>query len=218
MTSSDYNPPRAPWLSVIHRDEAILVLDKPSGLLTVPGKLDNLDDCLEKRARGFYRNAMIAHRLDRDTSGVIIMGMTRKAHADISQQFEQRSTRKTYLARVWGIVKEDSGRIDLPLSTDWERRPRQRVNFENGRAAQTDWEVLAREDRTTLMRLTPLTGRSHQLRVHMLELGHPIIGDVFYAFGEALAAADRLQLHACSLGITHPAEGKFITFRSPCPF
>ena len=214
----DYLPPTSPWLSVIYRDAHILILDKPSGLLAVPGKPEAHDDCLEERARKFYRGAMTVHRLDRDTSGVVVMGMTRKAHANLSMQFEKRQTKKTYIARVWGNVEGENGHIDLPLGVDWKNRPKQIIDYENGKSAQTDWEVIAREDSITRVRLAPATGRSHQLRVHMLSLGHPIVGDVFYAEGAALEAAPRLHLHAESLTFTHPDSGVQCSFTAPCPF
>ncbi|MGV8998108.1 MAG: RluA family pseudouridine synthase [Parvibaculaceae bacterium] len=213
-----YQPPTSPWLSVIYRDAHILLLDKPSGLLSVPGKPEAHDDCLEERARKFYRGAMTVHRLDRDTSGIMVMGMTRKAHANLSMQFEKRQVKKTYIARVWGSVEDDKGHIDLPLGVDWENRPKQIIDRENGKSAQTDWEVIAREESATRVRLAPATGRSHQLRVHMLSLGHPILGDVFYAEGAALEAAPRLHLHAESLTFTHPDSGAPCTFIAPCPF
>lgn len=214
----DYQPPTSPWLSVIHRDEHILVLDKPSGLLAVPGKPEAHGDCLQERARKFYRGAMTVHRLDKDTSGVVVMGLTRKAHADLSKQFETRETTKTYIARVWGQIEGEQGLIDLPLAADWENRPKQIVDHENGRPAQTVWEVIAREENTTRLRLTPATGRSHQLRVHLLSLGHPILGDVFYAQGPALEMSDRLQLHAETLTFIHPGLGERHTYAAPCPF
>lgn len=214
----DYQPPTSPWLSVIHRDDDILVLDKPSGLLSVPGKPEAHSDCLQERARKFYRGAMTVHRLDKDTSGVIVMGMTRKAHAHISMQFEMRQTRKTYVARVWGNVIGDQGDIDLPIGSDASNRPKQMIDHVDGRSAQTHWQVIERDEHTTRLRLTPTTGRSHQLRVHMLSFGHPILGDVFYAHAEALAASDRLQLHAETLTFTHPGTGQACTFRAPCPF
>jgi tRNA pseudouridine32 synthase/23S rRNA pseudouridine746 synthase len=207
----EYRPPTSPWLSVIYRDVHILILDKPSGLLAVPGKPEAHDDCLELRARKFYRGAMTVHRLDRDTSGVVVMGMTRKAHANLSMQFEKRETKKTYIARVWGNVEGDKGHVDLPLAVDWENRPKQIIDHENGKSAHTDWEVIAREDGVTRVRLAPTTGRSHQLRVHMLSLGHPILGDVFYAEGAALEAAPRLHLHAESLTFAHPDSGALCT-------
>jgi tRNA pseudouridine32 synthase/23S rRNA pseudouridine746 synthase len=160
----------------------------------------------------------MAHRLDKDTSGILVMALDKKALAHIGQQFEKRQTVKSYVARVWGQMEGDSGRVDLPLATDWENKPRQRVDHEHGRPSQTEWQVIAREPEATRVRLSPLTGRTHQLRVHMLELGHPILGDQFYATGAALAAADRLQLHAAELGFSHPSTGEWLTFSVPAPF
>ncbi|MDP1628883.1 pseudouridine synthase [Parvibaculum sp.] len=213
-----YEPPMEPHLTVLHRDADILVLDKQSGLLCVAGKPAEHGDCLERRARDAYPDARIVHRLDRDTSGVIVMAMNPKAHRHLGLQFERRKIRKTYVARVWGDVVGESGRVDLPIACDWPNRPKQMVDMEAGRPAQTEWEILAREETTTRLRLSPLTGRSHQLRVHMLSLGHPILGDNFYATGEAFAAADRLQLHAETLTLHHPADGTVRTYSVPCPF
>lgn len=213
----DYHPPTDPWLKVLHADDDIVVLDKPSGLLSVPGKDPALADSLEARVRARYPTAAMAHRLDKDTSGVIVMCLNKKALGHVGQEFEQRRAKKSYVARVWGEVAGEAGLIDLPLATDWENKPRQRVDHERGRPSRTEWRVEAREPGITRMRLVPLTGRTHQLRVHMLELGHPILGDVFYAVGEALAAADRLQLHAEELGFNHP-QGGWVAFRSPAPF
>lgn len=213
-----YTPPMEPYLTVIHEDEDIIVLDKPSGLLSVPGKPEELKDCLESRARERYPTASTIHRLDKDTSGVVVMALNKWAHGRIGIQFEKRQTEKFYEARLWGLLEEDRGRVDLPLATDWERKPRQRVDFERGRNAVTDWQVLAREEKATRVKLMPVTGRTHQLRVHMLTLGHPIIGDAFYAEGEALMAAGRLQLHAEMLGFAHPTDGRPMQFVIPCPF
>lgn len=217
-TLLDYHPPLDPYLSVIYLDDDLLVLDKPSGLLTVPGKDPSLWDCLEYRARQTYPTAGIVHRLDKDTSGVIVMALNKRAHGRIGSQFEHRKTTKSYIARVWGTVEADTGLVDLPLATDWENKPRQRVDWENGRPAQTEWTVMEREPAATRVRLLPLTGRTHQLRVHMKSIGHVILGDVFYAEDEALAAADRLQLHAEQLGFTHPTSAEWCDFRVPCPF
>jgi tRNA pseudouridine32 synthase/23S rRNA pseudouridine746 synthase len=213
----DYRPPTEPWLTVIHADEDIVVLDKPSGLLSVPGKDPALADCLEARVRERWPTAAMAHRLDKDTSGVIVMCLNKKALGHVGQEFEQRRAKKSYVARVWGDMAEDAGLVDLPLATDWENKPRQRVDYERGRQSKTEWRVEARENGVTRVRLNPLTGRTHQLRVHMLALGHPILGDQFYATGEALAAADRLQLHAEELGFNHP-QGGWVQFRVPAPF
>lgn len=212
-----YNPPGG-LLEILYEDKEIVVLNKPSGLLHVPGKDARLFDCLEYRALKIWSTASIIHRLDLDTSGVVVIGLNKKAHANVAMQFEKRTTQKTYIARVWGVMAEDKGHIDLPLATDWERKPRQRVDFEKGRSAQTDWEVIAREENATRVRLFPRTGRTHQLRVHMLSLGHPILGDRFYAEGDALKAADRLQLHAEELRFKHPVSGELCIFTARCPF
>lgn len=213
-----YDPPTEPRLTVVHRDDDILVLSKPSGLLSVPGKPAEHADCLEARAQQAFPGAMIVHRLDKDTSGVIVLGMNRRAHAHLSLQFETRKTAKSYVARVWGRIAGESGRVDLPIACDWPNRPRQMVDRENGRPALTDWEVLAREENATRLRLRPATGRSHQLRVHMLSLGHPILGDNFYAHEEAFRAAGRLQLHAEWLRFAHPADGREMNVTVDCPF
>jgi len=216
-TSFDYRPPTEPWLDVIHADDDLVVLNKPSGLLSVAGKDPALADCLEARVKGRWPSAAMAHRLDKDTSGVLVMCLNKKALGHVGQEFEQRRAKKSYVARVWGDIEADEGRVDLPLATDWDNKPRQRVDHERGRASVTDWKVEQREGGITRVRLYPLTGRTHQLRVHMLELGHPILGDPFYATGEALAAADRLQLHAEELGFNHPG-GYWVNFRVPPPF
>lgn len=217
MTDASYAPPDAP-LSVIHADHAIVVLDKPAGLLTVPGKGAHLADCLIARLQKLHPEALLVHRLDRDTSGVIVFALTRHAQRVLSAQFEDRKTKKSYRARLWGHLMPKEGRVDLPLIVDWPNRPRQHVDRVNGKPAQTDWKVLGHDpDGTTRVRLFPLTGRSHQLRVHMAELGHPILGDPLYAEG---AARDfpRMMLHAESLRFSHPETGKGVTFAAPCPF
>ncbi len=217
-TLTDYFPPMEPYLDVLHVDDDILVVNKPSGLLSVPGKDPSLWDCVEHRARQSYPSAGMCHRLDKDTSGVLVLALNKRAHGKIGSQFEHRQTTKFYVARVAGIIEEDEGLVDLPLATDWLNKPRQRVDHENGRAAQTRWQVIEREANATRVKLVPLTGRTHQLRVHMKAIGHVILGDVFYADPEALAAADRLQLHAAELGFTHPTTGEFTTYSAPLPF
>lgn len=211
-----YDPPPGPPV-ILHEDADILVVDKPSGLLSVPGKLEGRQDCLITRLQAVYWNALVVHRLDCDTSGVMIFARNKEAQGFLGQEFEKRRAKKTYVARVDGVIAEDSGHIDLPLCTDWPNRPRQMVSHEHGRPAQTDWEVIGRSETETRVRLHPLTGRSHQLRVHMLELGHPIIGDQIYATGKA-RAAPRLMLHAETLALHHPATGDWISFAAPVPF
>jgi len=213
-----YNPPQDPYLTVIHRDNDIIVLSKPSGILSVPGRPEEHKDCLSSRVQERFPTATVVHRLDLATSGVIIMPLNKAAHRHLGLQFEKRKTKKHYIARVWGNVEENTGHIDLPLICDWPNRPRQMVDFENGRPSQTDWEVIKRDDYSTRLKLTPITGRSHQLRVHMLSIGHPILGDDLYAHDEALEAAERLQLHSEALTIFHPSDGRECTFTVPCPF
>jgi tRNA pseudouridine32 synthase/23S rRNA pseudouridine746 synthase len=213
-----YLPPMSPFLDVIYRDDDLLVLHKQSGLLTVPGKAPGADDCLEARAARVFPTATIVHRLDMETSGVIVLAMNRPAHRHLGLQFERRHMEKTYVARVWGDVVKDAGEIDLPLRCDWPNRPKQMVDHEEGRSALTRWKVTVREEGMTRVTLFPKTGRSHQLRVHMLALGHPILGDRLYAPKPALEAAPRLQLHAQTLKLRHPADGRSCTFDAPCPF
>ena len=217
-----YAPPKEP-LNILYQDDDLLVLSKPSGILSVPGKPEEHRDCLETRAKAEIPNALLTHRLDLETSGIFMMALNKAAQAHINLQFEKRRTEKHYIARVWGNVKGENGQIDLPLCVDWDNRPRQMVCHIYGRCAQTDWDVLERGQLPcgnpfTRMLLKPITGRSHQLRVHMEELGHPILGEVFYAHDEAENAADRLQLHAQSLTIHHPKDEALITFTDPAPF
>jgi len=212
----DYHPPDVP-LSILHEDGQILVVDKPAGLLSVPGKLAGREDCLLSRLLAARWDALLVHRLDCDTSGVMIFARTKTAQGFLGQEFEQRRAQKTYVARVAGEVAGESGRIDLPIGADWPNRPRQMVSHDHGRPAQTDWQVIGRAPGETRVRLTPHTGRSHQLRVHMLELGHPILGDPIYATGAA-RAHPRLMLHAGTLALHHPATGALVTFTAPVPF
>lgn len=208
----------APGLRLVHADAQVLILDKPSGLLSVPAKPPGTQDCLEARLRAAFPEALLVHRLDMDTSGVMVFARTRLAQRHLNWQFERRQIAKTYVARAHGRVAGETGRIDLPLICDWPNRPRQMVCHTSGRAAVTDWRVVGREAEATRLELAPLTGRSHQLRVHLLALGHPILGDGFYATGAALAAAPRLQLHALRLGFRHPDGGARVEFEVPAPF
>ena len=216
MKDFDYHPPDVP-LNILYEDRQILVMDKPAGLLSVPGKLEGRADCLESRLRKQRPETLLVHRLDCDTSGVMIFARNKLAQGFLGQEFEKRRAKKTYVARVRGTLAEDSGQIDLPLCTDWPNRPRQMVDYVNGRSAITDWQVLSRQDSETRVRLSPLTGRSHQLRVHMLALGHPILGDPIYDEGDA-ANWPRLMLHAETLSLHHPETKAWTSFTAPCPF
>lgn len=211
-----YSPPTDP-LTILHEDHEIVVLDKPAGLLSVPGRGPDLADCLITRVKAVFPQALLVHRLDRDTSGVIVFALTPHAQRNLSMQFEEKRTKKTYQARLQGLLEPREGTVDLPLIVDWENRPRQMVCHATGRPAQTDWRVLRYEGETTRVRLLPRTGRTHQLRVHMLAMGHVILGDSIYATGAALDHP-RLMLHAEELRLNHPETGRGMTFRAPVPF
>ncbi|MGB0960511.1 MAG: RluA family pseudouridine synthase [Halocynthiibacter sp.] len=214
--SSEYNPPSDP-LDIIHHDHELLLVNKPAGLLSVPGKGEHLADCLIARIQATFPDALLVHRLDRDTSGVMVFAMTPHAQRHLGLQFEKRQVKKAYVARVFGTLEPKEGTVDLPLIVDWPNRPLQKVCPETGKSAVTDWKVIRSTDTETRVRLFPHTGRSHQLRVHMLALGHPILGDPFYATGEALNAP-RLMLHAESIRVRHPDGGKGLTFKAKVPF
>ncbi len=219
MLMEPYNPPLDPWLHILYQDEHIMVVNKPSGLLSVPGRLEEHKDSVMTRIQRDFPQAESVHRLDMATSGVIVVALTKAAERELKRQFREREPAKQYVARVWGHPAAEQGMIDLPLICDWPNRPKQMVSVELGKPAQTEYQVLAYDaDNSARVQLKPITGRSHQLRVHLLALGHPILGDRFYAHPEALAMASRLQLHAESLTITHPAFGNSMTFRQPADF
>lgn len=216
MSAFVYDPPPGDPV-ILYLDDDILVADKPAGLLSVPGRGEDRADCLIARLRTRHPDVRLVHRLDLDTSGVIVFALTPQAQAHLGRQFEDRKTQKRYVALVAGHPAQPRGRVDLPLTVDWPNRPRQMVCHDTGRPALTDWRVLRHDGENTRVALKPLTGRSHQLRVHMLAIGHPILGDPLYATG---AAADhpRLMLHAEELRLRHPATGAAMTFRSAVPF
>lgn len=213
-----YNPPMTPFLTIVYQDDDILVVDKPSGLLSVPGRRDAHKDAMSTRAQWVYPTASVVHRLDMATSGLLILAMNKAANSELSRQFRERIPKKRYFARVEGLLEAERGSIEVPLIVDWPNRPKQKIDYENGKQALTHFETIERNDSESLVALFPVTGRSHQLRVHMLALGHPILGDRLYAPPHAKAKAARLQLHAQSLIIKHPASGQWMRFSSPIPF
>ena len=215
MIEFDYRPPDVP-LVVLYQDAQVIVVDKPAGLLSVPGKLEGRRDCLELRLRAAFWDSLLVHRLDCDTSGVMIFARTKQAQGFLGQEFEQRRAKKSYVAVVAGVMSDDRGQVDLPIGSDWEHRPRQKVDPVNGRAAVTDWQVLSREAGQTRVRLFPQTGRSHQLRVHLLALGHPILGDPIYSADAG--EYPRLMLHAERLGLHHPGTRVWVDYQAACPF
>ena len=212
-----YTPP-AQEVRILYADEDLVAVSKPHGLLSVAGKPEDHWDCAEYRIRKTYPQARIVHRLDMSTSGILLLALNPRAVRGLGAQFEGRRVEKTYIARVWGNVTEESGEIDLPLICDWPNRPLQKVDFDIGKPSKTLWQVLAHEGGVTRLALKPVTGRSHQLRVHLMSIGHPILGDEFYAPDDAFAAADRLQLHAQEICFDHPEDGRLVTISDDVPF
>jgi tRNA pseudouridine32 synthase/23S rRNA pseudouridine746 synthase len=211
-------------IDIIYEDEYLLVVNKPSLLLSVPGRGEDKQDCLISRLREKYPSILTVHRLDWETSGLTVLALDKDSHRFLSRQFQERQVHKSYTAVIYGQPEQDKGEINLPLRCDWDRRPLQIVDHEQGKAAQTFWQIIkpaigpSPENNTARILLTPTTGRSHQLRVHMLALGHPIIGDPLYAPPEALSKAERLLLHATQLEFTHPQHKTQLKLKSAPPF
>lgn len=205
---------------ILHCDTQLVVADKPAGLPTVPGRPVELHDCLWHRVRALVADALVVHRLDMATSGLVLFARGIDVQRALSRAFAQRRVEKTYEAVVAGELPGDFGEIDLPLSADWPNRPRQKVDPQRGKPSVTRWRVLQRETPpgTTRLELQPRTGRSHQLRVHLAALGNPILGDRLYAPPSAADGASRLMLHARALAFAHPAGGVAVRFESPTPF
>lgn len=205
---------------IVHHDDALVVADKPAGLPTVPGRPPELHDCLWHRVRERWPDALVVHRLDMATSGLVLFARGAGMQRHLSIAFAQRQVGKGYEALAAGDVQGDSGEIDLPLAADWPNRPRQKVDAAHGKPSLTRWRVLGRgiPPGTTRLALEPFTGRSHQLRVHLAAIGHPLLGDTLYAPPEFAAAAPRLLLHASHLAFAHPADGRALAFESAAPF
>lgn len=206
-------------LTVLYADEAMLVLDKPAGLLSVPGRGDDKQDCLSTRAQRLYPDALVVHRLDMATSGLLLMARGAAAQRSLNHAFASRAVRKRYVAVVDGHlapVPDIWGVIDLPIKVDWPNRPRRVIDQEHGQPSSTRWRVLSHSasDQTTRLELEPVTGRSHQLRVHLLALGHAIVGDALYASPRVQGMAARMLLHARSLELNHPVSAQPMRFVS----
>lgn len=214
-----YIPPLDKGLAILYIDDHLLVVDKPAGLLSVPGRGEGKEDCLASRVEAIFADALIVHRLDMDTSGLLLMARGKEMQGALSRLFRERLVDKRYVAVVDGLLAQDAGEIDLPLICDWPNRPRQKVDFEIGKRSLTKFALLEHDASLGRSRvaLEPITGRSHQLRVHMATLGHPILGDDLYG-GEAYGKADRLLLHAMDLAFEHPVSGVRLEFHSDAPF
>lgn len=221
MPAHKYQPPTSP-LTIIYQDSHLLALNKPSGLLSVPGRLPQHQDSLQLRVQQQFPTALTVHRLDMETSGVIVMALNKEAQRNLNRQFAERMVEKTYIARVYGKVietqKATQGIIDRPLICDWSNRPKQKIDHKNGKPSQTHWQIIDTESTTTLLKLKPITGRSHQLRVHLTHLNHPIIGDQLYAHQTARQLSPHLQLHSQTLTIKNPKTQQPQRFNCPCKF
>lgn len=211
-----YLPPPPGASPVVFADDFLIIAEKPCGLLSVPGRGEHKADCLLSRVQSEYPDALTVHRLDMSTSGILVFARGADMHRRLSKMFQERQVDKLYVAVLAGLLPYDEGGVDLPLIVDWPNRPKQVVDRERGKPALTRWRVLARDAaaQRTRVELEPITGRSHQLRLHMASLGHPIVGDVLYD----AAPAQRVYLHARSLQFTHPVTGEALAFESAAPF
>jgi len=215
-----YAPPTDQGLDIIFQDDHLLVLNKPAGLLAVPGRGADRQDSLASRVQQRYPSALIVHRLDMATSGLMLMALNPQMQRELSRLFQQRVVGKQYVAVVAGQVQAAEGDIDLPLIADWPNRPRQKVDRQAGKPSLTHYRLIAHDadSDTSRMALSPVTGRSHQLRVHMQAIGHPILGDGLYASEAIRAQAARLLLHASHLSLPHPCSGDSMAFSCGVPF
>ena len=221
MASTPYHPPEHRGLALLYLSDQLLVVDKPSGLLSVPGRHPGKEDCLSRRVQAEFPDAMIVHRLDMGTSGIVVMGRGARAQRELSIQFQERRVRKRYQALVDGHwTAAATGEIDLPIGVDEARHPKQKVDHVAGRPCLTRYRVLDGGSAPAVSRieLEPVTGRSHQLRVHMEAMGHPILGDDFYGTPASCARAERLMLHACRIEFGHPETGARLCIECPPPF
>ena len=218
MAFLNYHPPTDPYLAIRYYDDAIIVVDKPAWILSVRGRAPEHQDSIQARITSVFPTAHIVHRLDMATSGLLVIAMNKAASAHLGNQFAARETHKLYYARVIGHPAHSQGQCEAPLIVDWPNRPKQKVCHTQGKPALTDYVCERQDTHTSLMRLTPQTGRSHQLRVHMQHIGHPILGDRLYSAPETYAGIERMHLHATELGFAHPTTGEWMQFTSAHPF
>ena len=205
-------------INIIYRDAQLLVLDKPSGLLSVPGRRPEHWDSLILRAQTAFPSALTVHRLDCETSGVTVIALDKASQSELSHLFRERQVSKRYVAVCANTCAEEQGLMNLPIAPDYPNRPRRKIDMQHGKQALTHWRVLSRGDKQTRFELTPITGRTHQLRLHLKAMGHPILGDTLYAPEDVLKRAERLLLHAASLSFPHPVSGTEVTFHAENPF
>lgn len=201
--------------NLIFQDDSLLVVNKPAGLLAVPGRGADKQDCLSNRLLPDFPDSLVVHRLDMATSGLMVFARGMVMQRRLSQMFQEREVSKRYIAIVSGKLEQETGEIALPLNSDWPNRPKQKVDHTQGKPSLTRYSLLGMEGGNSRMELEPVTGRTHQLRLHMAAIGHPILGDALYGDG---SSAPRLLLHAGSLVFTHPVSCAPLNFASPAPF
>ncbi|MBL4679155.1 MAG: RluA family pseudouridine synthase [Pseudomonadales bacterium] len=209
-------PPCEEDIQLLFVDDDIVVVNKPAGLLSVPGRF--VKDCVLKRLLDIYPDVVVVHRLDLDTSGLMVYARTKHAVSNLNKQFRERLVKKIYIADVYGAMIENQGVIALPIAPDPINRPKQRIDFDLGKKALTKFKCIRRTAKGTRVELIPVTGRSHQLRIHLASIHHPILGCDLYAHDEALKASERLLLHALSLEFDHPTRGEKLSFTTELPF
>ncbi|MGB0895077.1 MAG: RluA family pseudouridine synthase [Parashewanella sp.] len=217
MQIFEYQPPAVPWLDIRYQDQDIIIINKPSGLLSNPGRAAHTFDSAISRLTQIFTDAILVHRLDCDTSGIMVFARNKQAESKLKTQFQDKLAKKQYIAEIEGHLIKKQGQINLPLMADKNNPPYQKVSNQ-GKKAITDYQILSEKNGHSLIKLMPETGRTHQLRVHMLALGHAILGDVFYGSETVKDARSRLSLHAQKLTITHPSSDKKMTFYSKHPF
>lgn len=207
-------------INLLYADPYLIAMNKPGGLLSVPGRGVDKQDCLSRRVQELYPDALIVHRLDMSTSGIMLMARGQWMQSRLSRLFQSGGVVKRYIAVLAGLLADSAGTVEQPIICDWPNRPRQMIDPVHGKASTTHYRVIARDydTVTTRVELTPVTGRTHQLRLHMQWIGHPIVGDALYAPPEIAGRAERLLLHAQSIGFTHPASGEYIRLSCECLF
>ena len=207
-------------VGILHADKHLLVVEKPAFLLSQPGRGPLNSDCVISRLQKVYTDALLVHRLDLDTSGIMVFARGKAAQANLNRQFAERQVEKDYVAEVAGCVEHDEGEINLPIAPDWDNRPRQKICAVSGKAALTRYRVLHRDkdSHSSRLLLMPVTGRSHQLRIHLMSIGHAILGCDLYASEEVMAQSPRLKLHATRLAFHHPHDAQRVSFQSAVPF
>lgn len=216
----EYSPPPHVSLDIVYEDNYLLLVNKPSGLLSVPGRGEDKQDCLITRIQSEYPDALIVHRLDMSTSGLMVIALGKELERSLSILFQKREVNKKYIAVVDGEVVPHFGVVDLPLITDWPNRPKQKIDFISGKPSKTRYSIHSynKQNNTSRIELTPITGRTHQLRMHMQAIDHTILGDELYATKDAIEKSSRLLLHACYLSFQHPVTGELIKINSEPEF